>query len=669
MASPSDQQSDQAGPGGEPAAAAVILAPSASHQTRATWKRRWQQWLEIFNLRKCVVGPVFERDMRVLGRRGSTYLWRCVLGATVSFFFIVAMFGTASDFSGGSVIRQIQSQQGLASTLSTVIMWVLAIGAPLIALVLTANLVSQERFAATLEGVATSPLRPLHVIVSGVAARLSQVLIMLAMPVPVLLASRMFGSLELSTIVQSYVVVVFMTVAAACVGAYASVKHVRLPQAISMGIGALVLIQIWPLIVLLMETLWDWAQSTAAGGGGRMGGGMPRSLGLLAFAPLTGLVLQSGETLFGGAVWGGKLTIVMLGAAVNTLVSVVSIALASRGLAGLIRRGELSATVTQRPGMLQRLFNAVFGGRGEVRKMLKEGAGSAEAPVTIAERQSRVVGENPVRWREARLLDKHRMKRWVAGILMPLLFAGMLVVSLVSPGMMGFESIAVTMTVLATLVLMLRTVTSMSDAISSERQTGTWIALITTPMEASRIIHGKLVGPMVRHWPLVAVVVTPSVIAVLLGRGAVLLPLMILLIVTMWGIMAQVTGLFFSLVMKKAGAATTLNLGFYLVLWLGVPIALAVLQSVLRIGGERGVVEAVLLTNPVYMVGQTMEQGVWQSSQWGSGGSQFRLLGEQISSPAYAMALMGLWLLVVGAAWGLVRLMIARFATLSLRGT
>jgi ABC-type transport system involved in multi-copper enzyme maturation permease subunit len=461
-------------------------------------------------------------------------------------------------------------------------------------------------------------------------------------------------------------VVIFMTITGACVGAYASVKHVRLPQAMSLGIGVLVLIQIWPLIALLIETMVTWAQVSLAGGGARPMG-MPRTLVLMAFAPLAGLVMQS-ETLSGVGGWGGKLGVVMLGAGVNTLVSAACIALATRGLAGLIRRGELSATVAARPGLVSRVLGGIVGERRGAKPAATGADAGSAVPTAFNERKSREVGENPVMWREVKLLEKQRMKRWIVGLLLPLLFAGMLVVAVSSPGMFDFETVAIMVTVLGTLVFILRTVTSMSDAVSSERQTGTWIALITTPMEPERIIHGKLIGPMLRHWPMLVVVMTPAVVAVVLGRGALLLPVMIFLIVTMWGIAAQVTGLFLSLAVRKAGAATTLNLGLYLGLWLGLPVALAMIGGIARINVSRDLSEWVLVLNPVFMVGQTMEAGISRGQNWESSVQSFRVFGESTSSGVFTLVLMALWLVVVGAAWGVVRLMIARFATLSLRG-
>jgi ABC-type transport system involved in multi-copper enzyme maturation permease subunit len=250
-------------------------------------------------------------------------------------------------------------------------------------------------------------------------------------------------------------------------------------------------------------------------------------------------------------------------------------------------------------------------------------------------------------WREVKLLEKQRMKRWIVGLLLPLLFAGMLVVAVSSPGMFDFETVAIMVTVLGTLVFILRTVTSMSDAVSSERQTGTWIALITTPMEPERIIHGKLIGPMLRHWPMLVVVLTPAVVAVVLGRGALLLPVMIFLIVTMWGIAAQVTGLFLSLAVRKAGAATTLNLGLYLGLWLGLPVALAMIGGIARINVSRDLSEWVLVLNPVFMVGQTMEAGISRGQNWESSVHPFRVFGESTSSGVFTLVLMALWLVVI----------------------
>ncbi len=138
-------------------------------------------------------GPVFDLELRVASRQGKYYLLRSAyvgLLALVIFLFwsfIVRLGG------GASAVAQVSRLSEAGKRVIITIVWFQFIAGQILATVLLSDAISGEVRQRTWESLLVTPIHAIHVVLGKLLSRLLHVLLLVAISLPVLAVTRVFG--------------------------------------------------------------------------------------------------------------------------------------------------------------------------------------------------------------------------------------------------------------------------------------------------------------------------------------------------------------------------------------------------------------------------------------------------------------------------------------------
>ncbi len=671
-----------------------------------TIARRRFSWREFWSARGRDVltcggffGAVFQREVRAQGRRISTYVFRflyaIVIGIALSIMFAVFYADMRDE---DSPAQHVQSLQQIAPILTLVIGWIAFAGLPLMGVIFAGPSVSEERRRGSLAELLTTPLTAREIIFGKVGAVFVQLGVFALVPVPVLLASRVFGGVDLRVLLAAGLLVTGVSMMAVTLTVLASVLARKGSSAIATG---LVFTGIGTMGVALVYALVCASLSIN-----------PNPSVIAAICPPLVMAFLSAELAGGGGIPIDPVAAAAASLGYCFAASALAVVLSTLLLRRLMRRvgaagagpeparkrsrrsarnsssdgapPELAAAQTAVP---QTAASDVAAPNGE--------APAAPAKVRAAiprnDRDAREVGDNPVLWRETRQsLFLRPWHAWASGGAIALVMlwvywqAGLL-----------SEVVQFPVAIIGAVIVLLVAATTTAGAISGEREGKTWPALITTPLSPSQIVWGKFWGTLRRQWPTPAIILLHlsltfaaaalvvatntdffggrfgggpgwSERAEALPRLAALIPL---LLAAMVGPMALLTatGTVLSLACRKSSVATTANVLVGVALWIALPILGAVLSDTSLVAGIMGpetarmISEGTLAINPVFMASTSVE-GCLSEGTFGMG--RVRLDGSEFGLVALAVLLA-----YFGAAWGVLRVGIGAFNRLSGRSS
>lgn len=546
---------------------------------------RVRRFIRSLNPVPLLFGPLFHRDMRISGRRKGVYAARLIVLAIPTAIVALVFAATSNRYSyygSTSAAARIQSLQDTSSAVAITIAWCQLVMLSLIAPLLTAGSVVEERTARALSVIAASPLSPGRIIGGLFAARMVQLAILAALPLPLILAIRTFGGLETSFILWSSAIAICSAIAMAAVGLWGSTRATRPAAAVSFAI--LLLLLHWvgpPLIVLCDSALHGWKQ--------------PSSFAAFIASPPAALIMLSepqGAGFFGFR----SAEAAAINCAISLTIATAALLLARFQLARLIATDRVE--LVRQPSRRQR------------RKALRTQTPDPDAPAapdaTEQHADSRTVAGNPVMWRELRQpLFNSIWKRWlgVAGIA-----AVVLTIHLATLDVRSYDAVALAMvpTTGALVLLILSAAAVPSGTITTELEARTWATLLTTPLSSLQILLPKVMGSLRRLWP-------PFLFAILhllvcIARGIAppeSLPFTLIHFVV-YAFFLCCTGVFFSLVCRKSAVASTLNLSLVLGLWLLGPIFVGLVLGLVARGNPGDGFGLFFFSNPVFTHGAGM---------------------------------------------------------------
>lgn len=553
------------------------------------WRAR--RFLASANPLRLFLGPVFQRDVRATGRRKGTYFTRLVVLAIPTVFVGLVFLSTANRYSfgyggSGSAAARIQSLQDIAYAVAVTIAWCQLITLSLVAPLLTAGCVVEERTARTLSAIAASPLSPGRVIGGLFAARMLNLALLALLPLPLILAIRTFGGLETSFILWSFAMAVCAAVALAAVGLWASTRVSRPAAAVSLAILVLVIQWGGPLLIIFIDSaIQGWNQ--------------PSTMEVLVASPPAALMMlqmPQGGPMFGfGAI----------GAAASNCV--ISLAIATGAL--LLARWNLARLIAT-----DRVELARKPSRREQRRERKRAMLTGETPVGEFAADSRTVTGNPVMWREMRQsLFAGAWKRWAA--IVGIGFGVVLIHALTfSFDTYDYPELASIPCIIAFVMLLLSAAAMPAGAVTTELEARTWATLLTTPLSTYQILLPKIAGALRRLWPPFLFVTLHLLVCAARGIGS---PVTILFTLVHFAVFAAFlccTGVFFSLCSRKSAVASTLNIAMMLGLWLLAPIFFGILYEIFGGSGSDNLVGVFFYSNPVVtyvggMIGLSRHRG------------------------------------------------------------
>jgi len=517
-------------------------------------------------------GPVFEKEIRVSGRRVGVY-WVRGLSAMGLFGLAGLVYVAAFDSWGGSA-ASLQNLQTLAPAVMIAIMWFQFIMLTLVATASAAPLICDEKRSGTLAALLTTPLTSWQILMGKSGAMLANLLVLALVPMPLLLAARMFGGIPTRVVVASAVLTLASALLGAMLGLFHSAKSGRATGAAAKAIVSWSVLQFGIPLAILMANVWFsiripevWYASTSG----------PIALFSVQWLLMDGpgpFASMADQLWITSSLW-------MLALAALFFVG------ASLRLRGVMSEGAASSAP-------------------EAASSKSKGGLVHQALI------SREVSDHPVAWREIRQRAfRSRLGGWM--VLLGLPVAAVLLAMFGYIDGEGYFYVSVVVLTLATALL---AAIGAASGLAGERESRTLEVLLATPLTARAIIFGKVLGTARRLMllPIVASVVI-GVVGVLSGECNPVIMIHLLLIYTGVVLAALGSGMLFSVLCGRTVVAMALNLGVWVAVWALIPILLLILLSISFGSGSETLMSMIAITNPLAAAMVAVNGGVdWPDS-------------------------------------------------------
>jgi ABC-type transport system involved in multi-copper enzyme maturation permease subunit len=536
---------------------------------------------------------------------------------------------------GAASLSKIELYQVIAPAILIAVLWFQLIVLSLAAAALCGPAIIEDRKAGTLATLLTTPLSVPQIVIGKLAGRVSELLLLMLIALPIVLCLRVLGGVDLPTLLVGFGLTLACALTTACVSLFASARARSAPTGILAGLLLTAFIFAAPMIILSLVTVVNRTWYVALP---RIIPGLPNEHLAYATLPPAVLGMISVQTLSGFSPLGGSWSPLLVGIvsiAWMLLVSAFFLLLTFVSLRGVMRReGEglvaLRKSKGKRPRHTPPPPPPV---QSETPTEINPGPPGVESAIDAASPRrrkrgvhnpggsSREVSDKPVLWREA---SQPMISQRSGRIALLGLFTALCVIVSMIDGLGGAH---VPMTVLFTVLLLVAAMTLPCNAVAGEREGRTLEVLLTTPMSARQIVWSKVFGALRRLVPFAAAVAAYLLLVGVFGKqtawvlewiGGFLPPrlqpeIFRVKTLSVWGALlaglsaagaiffVTCSAVFFSTVFRKTTVAAVANTVFVCAIWLGTPFLHLISTDFRR---SSIVLFLIQLLEPVYLVGE-----------------------------------------------------------------
>lgn len=533
-------------------------------------------------------GAIVQKEMRVQGRRYFTYLTRGVTAFLLAFItamVFLAMVGwtVGTSVSTNGAAMRLQELQGLAPAVSITVFLVQLIGMSLAGPILLGPSLCDEKRAGTLSALLTTPLTAWQIVMGKMVSAFSQLTILALIPLPLVLAVRVFGGVPVEFVFAGLAVSFAMAFLGASLAVFFSTGAKRGLTASMLAMMAAIALNAAP--ALLMGKLIS------------MGMKMPFSVAFALSSPATAFMLIVDLVGGGPGVPFAVRTIWIANALTNAGVGAIVLMFATARVRALLRREGEGATTP------------------------KEKA-TSKAGGTKRE-ESREVGGQPMMWRELR----QKMFRRTFWMVFALLIAACFLV-IANWNESDTRSATMMTTVLGSILTLLLSTAGSAGSVNGEREARTWEVLLTTGLSPRQIVMGKFVGSVKRQLFVPLVVLVQQIYSVLSGDLNPVGVLMHWVILMPSVAFLSATGIWLSMRFRRPTTAAVFNLVLAMGMWGALPamagVSMMLFERVRLDGVGDTIMRGVLAINPTFMAGTNID-GFSSPQSWMAAGHHFNL--------------------------------------------
>lgn len=481
----------------------------------ADWSGRFARACAPRRLAQNLHNPIFQKEVFVAGRKRSTYVIRCVslliLLAIVVLSYLPMILEDRVNETG---IEFMQRVQEIAPALTIIVIWFEYVTLMLIGPTILGGSLCDERRQGTLGALLTTPLTAFQIASGKLAAGLSQLFILVLLAMPLILALRVFGGVQVQTVLGMVGVVLTSTLLSCTLSLFFSTRAPRGFSAASAAIASMVLLHGGISIGIAaaisqgwIGVLWGQAVAVMLSGPFVLGMSSAELVGNGAPIPVSASHLCLYNSLYSLALAGVlflalvvRLRRVMLkdaGSAVTLLTR-----REKRKKAGARRAG----TLANAPGPPGEGVTTAPTDPSPVRVPPAFSPSMEDSDREVVLHDSREVGDRPVLWRElAQPAFKSRTMLWITLVVI----VGLLLFMHSRISTPSDRHVANAMVLVVGMVISFFLATgAAAGAFAQERESRTLDVLMTTPLTAREIVHAKFWGAMRRQWFVPAVLLT-----------------------------------------------------------------------------------------------------------------------------------------------------------------
>jgi ABC-type transport system involved in cytochrome c biogenesis permease component len=168
--------------------------------------------------------PILDKEMRVSSRRRSNYLLRSAYLAMLTLFVGLIWMDATSGLSNATPSYVAAHMPEAGQTIVVGILWFQFIAAQVVALFMLGSAIPAEIVRGTMATLACTPLSTFQIVLGKLLSKLLQVVLLLAMSLPLLAIVRVFGGVPWGTVIAGLAVTLCSTF---FVGAYSLMLSIR----------------------------------------------------------------------------------------------------------------------------------------------------------------------------------------------------------------------------------------------------------------------------------------------------------------------------------------------------------------------------------------------------------------------------------------------------------
>ena len=501
-----------------------------------------------------LTGPVFDKELRVHSRQRRSYVIRFAYLMFLTALITLAWIAGVSRGSGGSAVYKVSRMGEVGKTVVLTITWFQFVAAQVIAVALLSNSISEEIRRGTLEVLMATPINSFQLVTGKMLSKLLQLILLLALSLPLLAVVRVFGAVQWSYVVAS-VCITFTAVLFA--GSLSMLLSIRIHRPYMVIL----------VVLIFLVVVYSASQFALFGTPNSM---LTTIVNLVV--PAAAMMQVTWSAFPGPAV--AKTFSLPAHCLVMTLVSLVFVAASVL----LLRRSAFAAGLRPRKkailGALQKMF---------IGRTLRRRDGAAAGGI-------RPIAGSPVLWKELGKPLSRSVTRNV--VLFILLASGLIFTYYISFRRGGIGPFYAFYIMGLWLIASIRTGVMAATTITREKEARTWSILLATPLEDWHIIRGKIIAVLWRNAPAWLVLAFNSVVFYffirLFGPGLGFpqaSQFIFLILVGLFSIIAIIallagSGIYFSVRLKSSTAAVMATIGATLGLFILQRFAVPILMSI-----------------------------------------------------------------------------------------
>ncbi len=173
------------------------------------------------------LGPIFDKELRVMSRRRRYYVFRSAYLLILTALVAVAWSTGVMSGSGNSISYKISRMGEVGKNIILSITWCQFLVAQLAAVLMLSGSISDEIRRGTLDVLLTTPINSFQIVAGKLLGSTMQLLLLLAVALPVLIVVRVFGSMPWDYVVSCFFITLTATLLAGSLSMFLSLKFHR----------------------------------------------------------------------------------------------------------------------------------------------------------------------------------------------------------------------------------------------------------------------------------------------------------------------------------------------------------------------------------------------------------------------------------------------------------
>jgi ABC-2 type transport system permease protein len=555
---------------------------------------------KVLNL-SWLTGPIFGKELRVSSRRKKNYTLRLIYIILLTIFIAIVWLSIVKS-EGSSVYEKSRLALAGKTIVSTIVMFQF-IATQVIAIIMLSTSISDEIYHRTLGLLMTTPISSFQIVMGKLFSKLLQLILLLAITLPLLAIVRIFGGVPWSYVLSSLCITLTAVIFAGSLSLFFSINNRRAYVVIIKTVVTLgVLYFFIPTVTtILLNPRWIYAPVF-----GNPIITLPLLVAFIHLNPFAVMSLSTGTMISpiamailpmmptGGSVFYWPLhCILMLG------VSALLIAMSVK----IVRKVALRQATGQIESGLNRM---------RAKKLKKSSRRQAEQ-VEPAGIIRRVTG-SPVLWREIRapMIQGAEGRNSIIGLTITIIALLITYWAGINENYLGEDFTQTCYGLMFVVVGSIFTMVLSSTSITSEKETRSWPILLATSMDDWQILFGKAAGVFRRCLPIWLLMAGHIFLFVCIRYVHPIALFHMPILVTGLVVFLTGTGLYFSARFKRTTSAVIASFALALALWVVLPSVLGLVSVFIL---DHNAVEDLVSANPAAQIAILMKGagGKWNA--------------------------------------------------------